>query len=132
MPKSLFQFAEANLRFLGTSNHRFGTLWISRVQGWCGRFRLSYTVDKASKVLFFQCHSTVPYHYVPLLQIVSRPDVFRSASWILLHAPEVPVHIPRQTRSLIQYALEINDPDLGQVVRRVEAAEMTIDHVYLE
>jgi hypothetical protein len=40
--------------------------------------------------------------------------------------------IPRQTRSLIQYALEINDPDLGQVVRRVEAGEMTIEHLQLE
>ena len=40
--------------------------------------------------------------------------------------------IPRQTRSLIQYALEIKDPYLGQVVRRVEAGEMTIDHVQLE
>ena len=40
--------------------------------------------------------------------------------------------IPKQTRSLIQYALEINDPHLTQVVRRVEAGEMTIDHVQLE
>ena len=40
--------------------------------------------------------------------------------------------IPRQTRSLIQYTLEINDPDLGQVVRRVEAGEKTIDHLHLE
>ena len=40
--------------------------------------------------------------------------------------------IPRQTRSLIRYALEINDRDLGQLVRRVEAGEMTIEHVQLE
>ena len=40
--------------------------------------------------------------------------------------------IPRQTRSLIQYALEIKDPYLGQVVRRVETGETTIDHVRLE
>ena len=40
--------------------------------------------------------------------------------------------IPRQTRSLIQYALEIKDPDLVQLVHRVEAGEMTIDHVQLE
>ena len=40
--------------------------------------------------------------------------------------------IPRQTRSLIQYALEIKDPDLIQVIHRVEAGEMTIDHVHLE
>ena len=39
--------------------------------------------------------------------------------------------IPKQTRSLIRYALEINDPYLAQVVRRVEAGEMTIDHVHL-
>jgi len=40
--------------------------------------------------------------------------------------------IPRQTRSLIKYALEIKDPYLDQVVRRVESGEMTIDHVHLE
>ena len=40
--------------------------------------------------------------------------------------------IPRQTRSLIQYALQGNDPHLGQIVRRVEAGEMTIDHLQLE
>lgn len=40
--------------------------------------------------------------------------------------------IPRQTRSLIRYALEIKDPDLAQLVRRVEAGERTIDHVHLE
>jgi len=40
--------------------------------------------------------------------------------------------IPGQTRSLIRYALEIKDPDLVQVVHRVEAGEMTIDHVHLE
>jgi hypothetical protein len=40
--------------------------------------------------------------------------------------------IPGKTRSLIRYALEINDPDLGQLVQRVEAGEMTIDHVHLE
>ena len=37
--------------------------------------------------------------------------------------------IPQQTRSLIRYALEIKDPDLVQLVRRVEAGEMTIDHL---
>ena len=36
--------------------------------------------------------------------------------------------IPRQTRSLIRYALEIKDPDLGQLVRRVESGETTIEH----
>lgn len=40
--------------------------------------------------------------------------------------------IPRQTRSLIQYALQRNDTHLGQVVRRVEAGEMTIDQLQLE
>jgi hypothetical protein len=40
--------------------------------------------------------------------------------------------IPRQTRSLIQYALERKDPHLAQVVRRVEVGERTIDHVRLE
>jgi hypothetical protein len=39
--------------------------------------------------------------------------------------------IPKQTQSLIRYALEIKDPHLAQVVRRVEAGEMTIDHVQL-
>ena len=40
--------------------------------------------------------------------------------------------IPRQTRSLIRYALEIKDSNLGELVRRVEAGEMTIEHVHLE
>jgi len=40
--------------------------------------------------------------------------------------------IPSQTRSLIQYALEIRDPYLAQVVRRVEAGEMSIAHLYVE
>ena len=40
--------------------------------------------------------------------------------------------LPQQTRSLIQYALEIKDPYLGQLVRRVEAGETIIDHVQLE
>ena len=40
--------------------------------------------------------------------------------------------IPGKTRSLIRYALEIKDPGLGQLVQRVEAGEMTIDHVQLE
>ena len=40
--------------------------------------------------------------------------------------------IPSQTRSLIRYALEIKDPYLAQVVRRVEAGESPIDHLYLE
>ncbi|HEY6243218.1 MAG TPA: hypothetical protein VIX17_04695 [Pyrinomonadaceae bacterium] len=40
--------------------------------------------------------------------------------------------IPKQTRNLIAYALEINDPYLAQVVRRVEAGEMTIEHFHRE
>ena len=40
--------------------------------------------------------------------------------------------LPKQTRSLIRYALEIKDPDLVQLVSRVEAGEMTIEHVHLE
>jgi hypothetical protein len=40
--------------------------------------------------------------------------------------------IPRPTRSLIQYALERRDRHLGQMVRRVEAGEMTIHRVQLE
>ena len=40
--------------------------------------------------------------------------------------------IPRQTQSLIRYALKIEDPYLGQLVRRVEGGEVTIDHVHLE
>ena len=40
--------------------------------------------------------------------------------------------IPRQTRSLIEYALEIKDPYLIQLVNRVEGGEMTIEHVNLE
>jgi hypothetical protein len=37
-----------------------------------------------------------------------------------------------RTRSLIRYGLEIKDPDLGQIVNRVEAGEMRIDHIHLE
>jgi hypothetical protein len=40
--------------------------------------------------------------------------------------------IPGQTRSLMQYALEIRDPYLAQVVRRVEAGEMNIERLYVE
>jgi hypothetical protein len=40
--------------------------------------------------------------------------------------------IPRPTRSLIQYALQIKDPYLAQVLRRVESGETTIEHVHLE
>jgi hypothetical protein len=40
--------------------------------------------------------------------------------------------IPRQTRNLIRYALEIKDLHLAQVVRRVEAGEMMIDHLLPE
>src|SRR5262249_37655905 len=40
--------------------------------------------------------------------------------------------IPKQTRTLIRYALEIKDQHLAQVVRRVESGEMTIDYLYLE
>ena len=36
------------------------------------------------------------------------------------------------TRSLIRYALEIKDQHLGQIVNRVEAGEMSIDHIRLE
>jgi len=40
--------------------------------------------------------------------------------------------IPSKTRALIRYALEIKDPDLVQVVQRVETGETTIDHIHLE
>jgi hypothetical protein len=40
--------------------------------------------------------------------------------------------IPRQTRSLIDYALQIKDPYLAQVVRRVEAGEMVINCLHVE
>lgn len=40
--------------------------------------------------------------------------------------------IPGPTRQLIRYALEIKDPYLAQVVRRVEAGEMVIEHFYRE
>ena len=36
------------------------------------------------------------------------------------------------TRSLIRYALEIKDECLEQIVSRVEAGEMSIDHIHLE
>ena len=37
-----------------------------------------------------------------------------------------------RTRSLIRYGLEIKDPCLEQVVNRIEAGEMRIDHIHLE
>jgi len=40
--------------------------------------------------------------------------------------------IPRRTRSMIRYALERKDRQLGQMVRRVWAGETIIDHIYLE
>lgn len=40
--------------------------------------------------------------------------------------------IPGQTRNLILYALEIKDPYLAQIVRRVEAGEMFIEHLHHE
>ena len=40
--------------------------------------------------------------------------------------------IPGQTRNLIRYAWEIKDPLLAQLVQRIEAGEMTIEHVYRE
>ena len=36
------------------------------------------------------------------------------------------------TRKLIRYGLEIKDPDLAQIVNRLEAGETRIDHIYLE
>ena len=40
--------------------------------------------------------------------------------------------IPRQTRSLIRYALETKDPYLVQVVRRAEGGELIIECLYRE
>ena len=37
-----------------------------------------------------------------------------------------------QTRSLIRYGLEIKDQHLEQIVNRVEAGEMSIDHIRLD
>lgn len=34
-----------------------------------------------------------------------------------------------RTRSLIRYGLEIKDQHLGQIVNRVEAGEMSINHI---
>ena len=39
--------------------------------------------------------------------------------------------ILRQTRSLIRYVLQIKDPYLAQVVRRVEGGEMIIERLYI-
>ena len=36
------------------------------------------------------------------------------------------------TRKLIRYGLEIKDPDLAQIVNRIEAGETHIDHIHLE
>ena len=37
-----------------------------------------------------------------------------------------------RTRTLIRYGLQIKDPYLEQVVNRVEAGELRIDHIHLE
>ena len=37
-----------------------------------------------------------------------------------------------RTRSLISYGLEIKDPDLEQIVNRVEAGETRIDYIHLD
>ncbi|HEX7333201.1 MAG TPA: hypothetical protein VF290_16980 [Pyrinomonadaceae bacterium] len=37
-----------------------------------------------------------------------------------------------RTRSLIRYGLELKDQHLEQIVNRVEAGEMTIDHLHLD
>ena len=37
-----------------------------------------------------------------------------------------------RTRSLIRYGLEIKDEDLEQIVNRVEAGEMRIDHIRVD
>ena len=37
-----------------------------------------------------------------------------------------------RTRSLIRYGLQIKDEYLDQIVNRVEAGEMSIDHIRLE
>lgn len=36
------------------------------------------------------------------------------------------------TRGLIRYGLQIKDPYLEQVVNRIEAGELRIDHIHLE
>ena len=37
-----------------------------------------------------------------------------------------------RTRSLIRYGLEIKDQHLEQIVNRVEAGEMSIDHIHID
>ena len=37
-----------------------------------------------------------------------------------------------RTRSLIRYGLEIKDQHLEQVVNRVEAGELSIDHIHFD
>ena len=37
-----------------------------------------------------------------------------------------------RTRSLIRYGLEIGDQHLKQIVNRIEAGEMSIDHIWVE
>jgi hypothetical protein len=40
--------------------------------------------------------------------------------------------VDQGTRKLIRYGLEIKDPDLAQIVNRIEAGETRIDHIHLE
>lgn len=37
-----------------------------------------------------------------------------------------------RTRSLIRYGLELKDPDLEQIVNRLESGETRIDHIHLD
>jgi hypothetical protein len=40
--------------------------------------------------------------------------------------------IPHQTRALIRYGLQVKDPYLAQIVRRVEAGELEIHRLHTE
>ena len=61
----------------------------------------------------------------------SRPETSQLDASVKRRARSLATNssIPSQTRSLIRYALEIKDPELTQLVRRVEAGELTIDHL---
>ena len=61
----------------------------------------------------------------------SRPETSQLDASIKRRARLITTNssIPSQTRSLIRYALEIKDPELAQLVHRVEAGEMNIDHL---
>ena len=59
---------------------------------------------------------------IPQGRIQLLPALERRARLLITNSS-----VPRPTRSLIRYALEVKDPYLAQIVRRVEGRELMIE-----